>query len=297
MTMIQLTYFVEVVNQRNFTRAAEKLFVSQSTLSKAIRALENEFHSEFIGRRAKDLLITQDGLAFYEYATKLLDYYNTQTQELVQRLQCSGGALTLGLPPSAGTIYFFSLIYQFRQAYPETDLQITEVTSKSIRDLVDDGTLDLGVVIEPFSDNKFYSQTVFHSEAVLVVPKQHPLAAESCVDFGALGAERFLTVSSDYMYYDVMLERCKAAGFTPNIVFKSSQWDLLLEMVANNQGVSILPKPLIDKLYADRVCQLHLKNPEFPWALSVIYRTDKFLTVPMQRFLKICNKSKKSPAK
>ncbi|WP_312693777.1 LysR substrate-binding domain-containing protein [Caproiciproducens sp.] len=294
MTMIQLAYYVEVVKQRSFTKAAEKLFVSQSTLSKSIRALENEFQAEFIGRRAKDLLITQDGLAFYEYATKLLDYYHTQTQELEQRLRCAGGTLTLGLPPSAGTIYFSSLIYQFRQAYPETDLQITEITSKSIRDLVDDGTLDLGVVIEPFSDSKFYSQTVFHSEAVLVVPNQHPLADKSCVDFGALGAERLLMVSPDYMYYDVMLERCKAAGFKPNIVFESSQWDLLLEMVANNQGVSILPKPLIDKLYAGRVCQLHLKNPEFPWALSVIYRTDKFLTVPMQRFLKICGKSKQS---
>lgn len=291
MTMIQLAYYVEVVKQRSFTKAAEKLFVSQSTLSKSIRALENEFQAEFIGRRAKDLLITQDGLAFYEYAAKLLDYYHTQTQELEQRLRCAGGALTLGLPPSAGTIYFSSLIYQFQKAYPETDLQITEITSKSIRDRVDDGTLDLGVVIEPFSDSKFYSQTVFRSEAVLVVPKQHPFADKGSVDFGVLRAERLLMVSPDYMYYDVMLERCKAAGFTPNIVFESSQWDLLLEMVANNQGVSILPKPLIDKLYAGRVSQLHLKNPEFPWALSVIYRTDKFLTVPMQRFLKICGKS------
>lgn len=294
MTMVQLAYYVEVVKRRSFTKAAEKLFVSQSTLSKAIRALENEFQAEFIGRRSKDLLITQDGLAFYEYATNLLDYYHEQTQQLEEKLRCAGGTLTLGLPPSAGTIYFSSLIYQFRQAYPETDLQITEITSKLIRDLVDDGTLDLGVVIEPFSDSKFYSQTVFSSEAVLVVPKQHPLAAKHNVDFGSLGSERLLMVSPDYMYYDVMLERCKAAGFTPNIVFESSQWDLILEMVANNQGVSILPKPLIDKLYANRLCQLHLKNPEFPWALSIIYRTDKFLTVPMQRFLKICKQSKQS---
>ncbi|MCY1714792.1 LysR family transcriptional regulator [Caproiciproducens galactitolivorans] len=295
MTMTWLTYYVEVVKQRNFTRAAEKLFVSQSTLSKAIRALENEFQAEFIRRRTKDLLITQDGLVFYEYATKLLDYYHTQTQKLEQKLRCAGGTLALGLPPSAGTIYFSSLIYQFRKAYPETNLQITEITSKSIRDLVDDGTLDLGVVIEPFSDSRFYSKTVFHSEAVLVVPKQHPLASESSVDFEALKTERLLMVSPDYMYYDVMMERCKAAGFTPNIVFESSQWDLLLEMIANNQGVSILPKPLVDKLYAGRVCQLHLKNPEFPWALSVIYRTDKFLTVPMQHFLKICGTPKQSP--
>ncbi|MEA4902045.1 LysR family transcriptional regulator [Desulfitobacterium sp.] len=107
MTMIQLAYYVEVVKQRNFTRAAEKLFVSQSTLSKAIRALENEFQAEFIERRAKDLLITEDGLAFYEYATKLLDYYHTQTQELEQQLRRAGGTLTLGLPPHRRDHLFF----------------------------------------------------------------------------------------------------------------------------------------------------------------------------------------------
>lgn len=297
MTMMQLSYFVEVVKQRNFTRAAEKLFVSQSTLSKAIRTLENEFQAEFIVRRAKDLLITQDGLAFYEYATKMLNYYHAQTQALEQQLRCSGGSLALGLPPSAGTIYFSSLIYQFRQAYPETDLQITEITSKSIRDLVYNGALDLGVVIEPFSDPKFFRQTVFRSEAVLVVPKQHPLAGKDSVDFGALKGERMLMVSPDYMYYDVVLERCSTAGFVPNIVFESSQWDLLLEMIANNQGISILPKPLIDKLYADRVCQIHLKNPQFPWALSIIHRTDKFLTTPMRHFLKLCGKAEAAPVK
>lgn len=290
MTMIQLAYYVEVVKQHHFTKAAEKLFVSQSTLSKAIRALEKEFQVEFINRRTKDLQITEDGLVFYEYATKLLEYYHTQTQELYRHLHCANSTLTLGLPPTAGLIYFSSLLYQFREAYPETDLKITEITSKAVRDLVDEGSLDLGVVIEPFSDSKFFSQTVYSSEAVLLVSKQHPLAARRCVEFRELEPERFLMVTPDYMYHDLVLERCKTAGFTPNIVFESSQWDLLLEMVANDQGISILPKPLVDKVYSDRVHQLQLKNPEFPWALSVIYRTNKFLTVPMQRFLKLCGK-------
>ncbi|WP_283610378.1 LysR family transcriptional regulator [Faecalispora anaeroviscerum] len=294
MTMIQLSYYVEVVNQHHFTRAAEKLFVSQSTLSKAIRALENEFQVEFINRRAKDLLVTADGLVFYEYATKLLEYYNAQTQELYQHLHCANGTLRLGLPPTAGTIYFSSLLYQFRDAYPETILKITESTSKSVLELVDEGTLDLGVVIEPFSDSKFFSQIVYTSEAVLVVSKQHPLAAKQCVEFRELKPERFLMVTPDYMYHDRVLERCQTAGFVPNIVFESSQWDLLLEMVSNNQGISILPKPLIDKVYSDRVHQIHLKNPEFSWALSVIYRKDKFITVPMQRFLKLCDKAQQS---
>lgn len=82
------------------------------------------------------------------------------------------------------------------------------------------------------------------------------------------------------MFHDVVREKCGEAGFSPNVTFESYQWELLFEMVADNQGICILPKPLVDKFNNTRVHQIHLKEPEFPWTLSLIYRKDKFITVP-----------------
>ena len=222
----------------------------------------------------------------------MLEYYQLQTQELYQRIHGGNSTLSLGLPPTAGTIYFFSQIYKFQQKYPQVDLRITEMTSKSVKELVGTGKLDLGVVIEPFHDDAFFSRKVYASEAVLVVSKQHSLAAKRTVNALELKEERFLMVTPDYMYYDLVLNYCKMAGFTPKVAFESSQWDLLLEMVAAGQGVTILPKPIVDKCYNARVHQARLKNPEFPWALTLIYRKDKFLTEPMQHFLNLCDEAK-----
>lgn len=288
MTLNQFSYYVEIVRQSSFTKAAEKLFVSQSTLSKSIRALEEEFQMELINRAAKDFQLTSAGEVFYEYAVRILNFYHTQTQELFQRLHSANGTLRVGMPPTAGAIFFFSILYKFREMYPGIELQIEEMTSKSVAGRVAAGELDMGVVIEPFSDDKFIKRPVYTSEAVLLVSKKHPLAAKRCVSLPALREEKFLLVTPDYMFHDVVLGKCQEAGFIPNVVFESYQWEMLFEMVADDQGICILPKPLIDKFNHTRVRQIGLKDPEFPWTLSLVYRKDKFITVPMQCFLDLC---------
>ncbi len=292
MTLNQLNYYVEVVHQSSFTKAAEHLFVSQSALSKSIRALEKEFQIELINRVAKDFQLTREGEIFYEYAVRILDYYREQTQELFQCLKSADGTLRIGIPPTAGAIFFYSVMHRFKAQYPGIDLQIEETTSKPIQELVASGRLDMGAVIEPFRDDRFYQRPVYCSEAVLLVSKNHPLAEEKEVSFASLKGEKFVTISPEYMFYDVMMEKCREGGVEPEIAFKSYQWEWIFEMVADNQGISILPKPLVDKFNTTRVSLIHLTKPEFPWTLSLIYKKDKFITVPMQCFLDMCFKTK-----
>lgn len=291
MTLVQLTYYVEVVQQGSFTKAAEKLFVSQSALSKSIRTLEQELETELVDHMAKDFHLTREGRLFYEYAQNILNYYHTQTQELYQHLHSDQGTLRLGLPPTAGTIYFYTMMNMFRQRYPNIHLQITEnLTSKRIKKQMDDGNLDLGVMIEPFHDERYNVQRVYTSEAVLVVSHSHALARTKNIRIAKLADEPFLLLGQEFMFHDVLLDYCRTAGYSPHVVFESFQWDFLLEMVANGQGVSVLPKPLVDKCYNNRVHEVHLKDPKFPWSLDVIWRCDRYFTAPMRHFLDLCNK-------
>ena len=123
MNLTQLNYFREVVEKRSFTGAANTLFISQSTLSKSIRALEEEYKVILINRGAKEFEVTEEGKILYTYAVRILDYYEQQTAELAERLRHSGSSLHLGLPPTAGAIYFYSVIHKFQKIYPEIDLQ------------------------------------------------------------------------------------------------------------------------------------------------------------------------------
>lgn len=291
MTINQLQYYVEIVRQRSFTRAAENLFVSQSALSKSVRALEQEFEAELIDHNAKGFLLTHEGQLFFEYAVKILDFFNVQTRELHQRLHNMGGSLNIGIPPTAGTIYFYSRIHEYKERYPNVQLNIMEVPSKILLKEMDMNRLDMGAVLEPFSDSQYLSKTVCRDEIVLIVSKDHPLAAQKCVSFSELRNEKWLMMSSDFIYHDIIISLCKEAGFTPDIAFKSSQWDLIFEMAGDGQGIAFFPTQLLAKQNCSKIRQIHLKDPEAHWTLSIAYRKDKFITEPIQRFLALCNET------
>lgn len=287
MTLTQLNYFREIVRLGGFTRAANKLYISQSTLSKSIRALEDEHKVILINRGAKNFEVTKEGYILYEYAERICSYYDQQVQELSERLSRSNNTFRLGVPPTAGAIYCNSIIYKFQKTYPEIRLEIRQINSKEIIDKVAEGKLDAGFIIEPYEDSRFEKKKVLETEAVLVVPRKHRLAKRRSVSFDEIRFERLLMVSPDYMYYDLVKEKCLEAGFMPQFAFESYQWEFIFEMVANEQGVTIFPKPLVDKFNNARVHWIHLENPEFDWTLSVIRQKDKVVTTPMKCFWNI----------
>ena len=287
MTLTQLRYFREIVRLGGFTKAANKLFISQSTLSKSIRALEDEYKVILINRGAKNFEVTKEGMILYDYAERICSFYDQQVQELADQLSRSNNVIRLGVPPTAGAIYCNSIIHRFQKTYPEILLEIQQITSKDIVDKVSEGKLDAGFIIEPFEDGRFEKKKVLETEAVLVVPKKHRLARRRNVSFEEIRHERMLMVSPEYMYYDLVKEKCLAAGFMPQFAFESYRWEFIFEMVANEQGVTIFPKPLVDKFNNARVNWIHLENPEFDWTLSVIRQKDKVVTTPMKCFWNI----------
>lgn len=288
LNLVQLEYFAQVAEQKSFTRAAEKLFVSQPALSKSIQTLEKELNTRLLERTSQGLKVTPDGELVLRYARELVDHYNRRTAEMCSLLNPQRNVLRFGLPPSAGTVYFSKIIYQYARQFPQVDLQITEVMSKEIHEMVRNDQLDLGVVIFPFSDPDMEVKRVYASEAMLVVNRDHPLARRREVCFSELKDEPFLTVSKNYMYYDQVLSRCQEAGFTPHIVFQTSQWDILLEMAAEGNGVTILEKSLVTRMSRDRLRCVHLTQPEFPWSLGLIHRRDKPMSPDAKAFWTLC---------
>ena len=288
MTLHQLIYFTEIVRQRSFTRAAQHLHISQPALSKSVRMLEQEFEAEFIDRIAKDFSLTDSGVLFHEYAQKILSFVDSQTREIRQRIESAAGTLRIGIPPTSGSIYYHTLISQFRAAYPEVALQIMEVPSRQILSLLELGELDLGVLLEPVSREDYVAQPAVRSEIVAVVSRDHPLAGAGSVSFSRLRTEPLLMISQEFMFSGVVESLCREAGFEPQVAFESSQWDLLYEMAIDGQGVAFFPKALMDKHPRSEAVCLRLREPCAPWTLSVAYRKGRFVTAPMRHFLDMC---------
>lgn len=126
MKQIQLEYFIEVVEQNNFTKAAEKLFISQSALSKSIQSLEKELDTSLFTRDPRELKLTEEGRLVYHYAKDVLNYWHDRTAELFSSSNYKKGTLRFGLPPSAGSVYFSRVLYLYSKEYDHVDLQIFE---------------------------------------------------------------------------------------------------------------------------------------------------------------------------
>ena len=122
--------------------------------------------------------------------------------------------------------FFSKILFEYGCKYPQVDLQIVEGTSKKIEALVMNDQVDLGVVIEPYENPHMRLKTVYRSDVVLAVARNHRLAERTEVEIAELRDEPMLMVSKDYMFHDQVLAHCRQAGFTPNITFTTSQWDL-----------------------------------------------------------------------
>lgn len=286
MNIKYVSYFVEVAKYRSFTKASRQLYVSQSTLSKAVKNLEKDLNCLLIDRMAKKFKLTKEGELLYQQGEELLLLIEEKKTKIYDSLKNCKGRLCVGIPPVITTAYFASVVYQFRKKYPEVEFQIVEAGANVLKRMVDENSIDIGVVILPIENQELYEiEPIICSENVLIVYKEHPLAMKGCVSFQELKKEPFLVLDSSYMLHNKIKECCRQAGFEAKIVGESFQWDFLTEMVSCNQGISILPKPILKRFHLDNIRCISLCEPEMPWNIGFIVRKEHYISKPMKQFI------------
>lgn len=289
-----LSYFIEIVKRESFTKAAEETYVSQSALSKAVKCLEQSLGVTLIDRTNKSFHLTEEGRILYVEGQKLLRYIEERKTLISEQIHRSSKKLRVGIPPVISTAYFSYLIYKYREQFQEVSLEVIEVGANTVQSMVDQGDVDIGVVILPVTHPEQYNiYSAMSSENVLIVNINHPFAAYSEISFKDLKNEKFLILDGTYMLHDKIITNCGIAGFYPNITTESSQWDFLAEMVALNQGISILPKPIVERFYSGhRIRMIRLREPDFPWNVAMIIKEGKVITDQMKNFVKLVIENK-----
>lgn len=290
MTKNQLEYFTKVAEQLSYSRAAEELFISQSALSKAILALEKELQTHLIVRKGKSIELTEKGQAFYECAKDIINYWNSRLGRFEKEQFEPASVIRLGLPPTAGAMFFHKIIGIFRKNNPDSEIILEESPSKKIEKMVLDYELDLGVVIGEVDHPQLNRQKALTSEAVLLIASDHPLAQKETVCFSDLNDQPFVSISKDYMFYDEVAGKLREAGVQPKEIFESSHWELLFEMVKDGQACCILPKPLVVRYMDSSLTMRSLCEPDFPWELSLVWRKDTPVSSAMKSFLLLSKK-------
>ena len=279
-----LRYFVEVVRQQSFTRAAEKLFVTQPTISKMLRNVEDELECTLLIREGRRLRLTDSGQALYQRGLKILEEFRQLEAELEDINDVKRGLLRLGVPPMVGT-QMAPLIGEFRQNYPGIELIISEFGGLTVQQAVLSGELDLALTALPIDPSlPITSQLLFSHPLCVVVPRTPYWLERSSVAISELAEESILIYNEDFVLYRQLLDAFSAHGFTPKIAARSGQWDFLAAMVQAGMGVAILPEPVCQRLDATRLRWLPLA-PTLLWQLGLIWRQDIYLSQSAQAWI------------
>lgn len=289
MELRDMKNFIAIVQSGSFTKAAENSFVSQPSLSKSIKRLEERLNIELLERSTRYVRLTDAGKVVYEQSKKVILAVEEVPMLLNDLKQVHSGVIKIGIPPLIGTLFFPTLAREFNEKFPNVHLELTELGAKLIWQLVDNGDVNLGFVVLPTNDNLFDVKPFIEDEFVLFIHRNHPLANEEVISIKQLKHERFITFSEEFTLHDLVKQACTKAGFVPNVVYKSSQWDLIVELVASQLGITILPKSIYEKQSNADVKTIPLKE-ELLWKLGIITKKGGYQPFAVKEFLSITSK-------
>lgn len=193
-----LRYFLTVAEELHFTRAAERLYVSQPSLSKQVRALERQLGVELFRRDPRGVALTEAGAALLPYARRVLDTWSEGAAAMEAARVAGRGTLVVGMSTSPGRGGLLPAIRsRFTAAHPDTVLRLRQVSWEDPTAGLADGDADVAFVWLPLPDADRYAWTVLAEEPRLVaLPESHPLAGRAEVDFADLADEPFLALAA-----------------------------------------------------------------------------------------------------
>lgn len=274
------------------TKAADILHISQPALSKMVKGLEEELGMTLIIRTNKSSQVTDAGKIVMEYAIKMNALLNEMNVTLSDMTNLQHGSLHIGIPPIAGSLYFPKVIAEFHKAFPKIKINITEFTAPKLTKKVLEGEIELGIAVLPMDEAGFQLYPIISEEMKLLVHYEHPLTKKNNVHLKELENEEFIFYHEDFALHDIVWRQCINEGFAPNILFKSSQWDFMAEMVAANLGVTILPESICSRVDHQHIKIINL-TPATPWDLAVITKKDKYISNAARIFIDFTLKLKK----
>ncbi len=177
-----LHYFLEVAKEGNFTRAAEKLHITQPTLSRQIMDLEEEVGAKLLNRGKRKVSLTEAGMVYHKRVVEIVGLYKKAALEVAGVSEELGGHLSIGCVETNAASYLMDKVTAFAKDHPKVQYEFYNGFSDDIKDRLDRGLLDFGILIEPVEAAKydFFHLNVKEAWGV-VVPKNHPLAEKGSV--------------------------------------------------------------------------------------------------------------------
>jgi LysR family hydrogen peroxide-inducible transcriptional activator len=243
MTITQLKYVLAVAEQQNFTKAAQKTFVTQPTLSMQIQKLEDELDIQIFDRSKKPIELTSIGHKIVIQARSIVNEAERMQDIVDQDKGFIGGEFKLGMIPTIMPTLLPMFLKNFTNRYPKVQLKIEEHTTENIITKLMDGHLDAAIAATPLSHDKVKERVLYYEPFVGYIPESHRLASEEKINSADLDINDMLLLEDGHCFRDGVLNLCKASKLNPqdNFQLQSGSFETLMKLSNEGLGMTLLP--------------------------------------------------------
>ena len=287
MEISQLEVFLAVAREGGFSRAAEKLYRTQSAVSQAIRKLEVEIGESLFDRSTRDGVMTDAGRVLQEYAERLLNLRENAREALAELRELQKGKLVVGANEFTA-LYLLRVLAEFRRLHPAIRIVVQRSLGSHIPDDVRRHNYEFGVLTYDPQDPELASVVVYSDELIFVVPPQHPLAREAQVSIRQLGAESFVAHIVSSPYREKVIQAFEKHKTPLHMGVELPTLQAIKRFVAMGNGVAFLPEISVeDEIARGELVRIPVQELRVHRKLRLIYRKSAALSHAGRAFLKI----------
>jgi len=253
MTLTELKYIVAVAREKHFGRAAEACFVSQPTLSVAVKKIEEELDVKLFERSANEVTVTPLGEEIVRQAQAVLEQAASIKEIAKRGKDPLSGPLKLGVIYTIGPYLLPDLVRQMIDHTPQMPLVLQENFTVKLLEMLRTGEIDCAILAEPFPDAGLAVAPLYDEPFYAAVPVGHPLAKREHISSEELKSETMLLLGTGHCFRDHVLEVCpEFARFSSNAEgirksFEGSSLETIKHMVAAGMGVTLVPRLSVPK--------------------------------------------------
>ena len=288
MDLKQLEYIVGIAKEKNITKAAKKLYITQSALNQTLLKLEKEIGEPLFERSKLNLYLTEIGKIYIEQAKKILEI-KKETYEKIDEIKGNyNSTIRIGLTPERGMLMFLSIYPIFHEIYPNIKIEALELSVEEQHKMIEERKLDIAFVnVAENQKTKNIYQVIRKEKLILAIPDKifKNLKSKNIKNiFNKIIKEDFVMLPQNTTIRGVIDEYFKKFELFPKILFESKNSSLLIKMVESQLVCTIVSE--IHAIESDNIKYILLEDFSH-LDYSVMFKKDKFLSTPIKRFIKL----------
>ena len=290
MEIKQIQYFLSVAERGSFSAAAQDLYISQSSLSKQVIALEKELDLQLFDRSKRKISLTDAGKVFHKHALNLNKDYQAVLADL-EEYRATAPSLSIVAIPVIAQYGITSYISQFKSTYPNINFTLEEREASTIFPALKSCQYDLAFVRDyHMATNQYSSMEIFKDHLLVAVSNKHRFAERESISLAELANENFITYNEGTIVYELSVEACRNAGFEPRVFYSTLRGASIIGLVAANSGIALMMEKVLDYYKRSNVVSIPL-NDRIESKIVIAYLKNKKLSKSATTFIEFVRKT------